>query len=67
MKTKQISIPVGAYGEMINNYADSSELLYMVELNDRDETLKIIPLPAGNWKIVLRLAHLITIQDFAEH
>ena len=55
-ETKTIEVPSRAFGFDVNNYGDSSELMYMIEIestscDNLDETLKTVPLPKGNWKI----------------
>jgi hypothetical protein len=51
-----VDVPSRAFGLDVNNYGNSSELVYMIEIestscDNLDETLKTIPLPKGNWKI----------------
>jgi hypothetical protein len=57
-----VEVPSIAFGFDVNNYADSSELMYMVEIesttcDNMDETLITIPLPKGNWKIIKPTHH----------
>lgn len=56
-ETMIIDVPSIAFGFDVNNYGDSSELMYMIEeesvgCDNMDETLKTVPLPKGNWRIV---------------
>lgn len=57
-----VDVPMLAFGFDVNNYGDSSELMFMIEIesttcDSMDETLKIIPLPKGNWKIIKPTTH----------
>jgi hypothetical protein len=60
VESKFIDVPSIAFGIDINNYGDSSELMYMVEIESKscdnlDETLKTVPLPKGDWKVIRKL------------
>lgn len=52
-----IQYPDGAFGFDVNNYADRSELMYMLDVSDidpnnkHDETLIVKHIPFGNWRI----------------
>lgn len=45
------TIPEEAYGVMVQNYGNGSELIYMIELSDTDETIRSIDLPDGQWNL----------------
>ncbi len=52
-----IEVPSIAFGFDVNNYGNSSELMYMISIESTtsehgDETLKTIELPKGSWKII---------------
>ena len=54
---KKIEVPLLAFGFDVNNYADESELMYMMPIESLtseygDETLKTIKLPQGGWRII---------------
>lgn len=53
-----VEIPSMAFGFDINNYADESELMYMLSMEDisdgadSEETLITKKLPRGSWRII---------------
>lgn len=53
-----IECPSMAFGLMINNYGDESELMYMLSMedisdgSDSEETLITKKLPSGTWQII---------------
>jgi hypothetical protein len=53
-----VEVPTIAFGLMINNYADESELMYMLSMEDiaddgnSEETLITKELPKGSWQII---------------
>jgi len=55
-ETMKIEVPSIAFGFDVNNYGNSSELMYMMPIESvtsehTDETLKTVQLPKGNLKI----------------
>lgn len=56
-ETMTVEVPAIAFGFDVNNYGNSSELMYMIPIESTeseftDETLKTIPLPKGSWRII---------------
>lgn len=57
-KVYAIEVPSMAFGLMVNNYADESELMYMLSMSDiadddsTEETLITKLLPPGSWRFL---------------
>lgn len=57
-KVGAMDVPSMAFGFDINNYADESELMYMLSMSDiaddenAEETLITKPLPPGTWRFL---------------
>lgn len=70
-----VEVPTMAFGLMINNYGDESELMYMLSMQDisdgrdNEETLITKKLPKGSWQIICTTKEVTgnIASDIVEH
>jgi hypothetical protein len=70
-----VEVPSMAFGLMVNNYGNESELMYMLSMSDitdddnTEETLITKKLPPGNWRILCTTREVTPLQagEVVEH